>query len=280
MFPAGPKHEPCARARCGVRHAGGVDQTYFRRTGPTTFAATEHVGGAWRTDEQHIAPALGLMAHAVELDRDARRDDGLVLSRVSYDILGVLPLAEVEIDVRVVRPGRSIELVEAVLSHGGRPAVLLRAWLLAGGDTGGLSATDLPRLSAPDEVEEWDPTSVWPGGFIASISLRRDQQHPGRATFWGRTPLPLLDEPASPTAAALGLMDIANGMTVRADPGAVAFPNVDLTAHLFRAPRPGWLGFDTSVSFGATGLGLTSSTLHDEHGPFGTLCQSLTVRPG
>jgi hypothetical protein len=66
---------------------------------------------------------------------------------------------------------------------------------------------------------------------------------------------------------------------VRRDPRSVAFPNVDLTAHLFREPRGGWLGFDTTVSFGADGLGLTSSVVHDEVGPVGTSAQLLTVRP-
>jgi hypothetical protein len=263
-----------------VGHAVPVDQTYFRRTGPTTFAPTEHVGGAWRTDEQHIAPAMGLMAHAVELDLDARRSDGVRLSRLSYDILGVLPLEEVEIEVRVVRPGRTVELVEAVLTHAGRPGVLLRAWLLAGGDTGEVAGTDLPPMPDPESFDEWDPTTVWPGGFIASASLRRDHHGPGRGRFWARSATQLLEEPASATATAMGLLDIANGMTVRADPREVAFPNVDLTAHLLRAPEPGWLGFDTTVSFGPGGLGVTSSVLHDEHGPIGTLSQSLTVRPG
>ena len=68
-------------------------------------------------------------------------------------------------------------------------------------------------------------------------------------------------------------------MTVREDPRAVAFPNVDLTAHFFTEPRGAWVGFDTRVSFGATGMGVTSSVIHDVHGPVGTLNQSLTVRP-
>jgi len=68
-------------------------------------------------------------------------------------------------------------------------------------------------------------------------------------------------------------------MTVRADPGRVAFPNVDLTAHLFRGPAGGWLGFDTTVSFGPTGMGLGNSVLHDSGGPFGVMSQCLTVRP-
>ena len=253
---------------------------YFERTGDTSWTPTRHVGGAWDVDEQHVAPALGLMAHLVEADRDRRRDDGLVLTRLSYDILGTLPMDEVTVEVHVRRPGRTIELVEAVLSHAGRPGVALRAWLLGAGDTAAVAGTDLPRIPGPDEVEPWDPTSVWPGGFIESVDVRRDHQAPGRGSYWVTTDVPLVDEPVSATARAAGLLDIANGMTVRADPAEVAFPNLDLTAHLFRAPAAGWLGFDTTVSFGPSGHGLTSTVLHDEAGPVGTIAQSLTVRPG
>ena len=253
---------------------------YFRRTGETTFAPTEHVGGAWQLDEQHVAPSLGLMTHLVELDHRRRRpDDRFTVSRLSFDILGVLPMEEVEVAVRVVRPGRTIELVEAVLAHAGRPAVQLRAWLVAARDTAAIAGTDLPRLPPPEDMPAWDPTEVWPGGFIAAARLRREQVRPGRARFWVSTDVPLLDEPVSPLAAAAGLLDIANGMTVRAAPTEVAFPNLDLTVHLVREPRPGWLGFDTTVTFGPEGHGLTSSVVHDEDGPLGTLAQVLTVRP-
>jgi Acyl-CoA thioesterase C-terminal domain/Acyl-CoA thioesterase N-terminal domain len=253
---------------------------YFHRTGGSTFRATEHVGGAWALDEQHVAPALGLLAHVVEADRDARRDDGLVVARLSYDILGTMPVDEVETAVRVLRPGRTIELVEATLTHAGRPAVVLRAWLMRPGDTAALSGSDLPRMPGPPELAAWDPSSVWSGGFIATVEIRRELEAPGRGRFWVRTSVPLLDdEPVSGLARAAGLLDLTNGMTVRADPRDVAFPNIDLTAHLFEAPRGEWLGFDTTVSFGAGGLGLTSSTVHDAGGPVGTVAQVLTVRP-
>ena len=257
---------------------------YFERTGPATFRATEHTGGAWSVDEQHIAPALGLLAHVVETDRDARRPesgaDRLPLARLSFDILGTLPVDEVETTVHVRRPGRTIELVEATLIHAGRPAVVLRAWLLEQRDTASVAGTHAAPIPAPADTPEWDPTTVWPGGFIRTARLRRHQTSPGRAHFWVRTDEPLVaDEPVSPTAAAVGLLDIANGMTVREDPGRVAFPNLDLTAYLVREPREGWVGFDTSVTFGDNGIGLTSSVLHDEQGPIGTLGQILTVRP-
>jgi hypothetical protein len=253
---------------------------YFQRLDERRFRATEEVGGAWDTTHQHIAPALGLLVHAVEQDRDARRDDRLRVGRLSYDILGTVPVDAVEVGVRVLRPGRTIELVEAALRHGDRDVVLLRAWLMQPGENARIAGSPLPRLKPPADVTPWDPTTLWPGGFIASTEVRRDQEEPGRARSWVRSTTTLLDEPVSDLARFAGLLDIANGMTVRADPRQVAFPNVDLTAHFFEEPRGEWVGFDTAVSFGTSGLGLTSSVLHDQDGPVGTLAQVLTVRPG
>lgn len=254
--------------------------SYFERLDRVAFRATRHVGGAWNEAEQHIAPALGLLAHVVECDRDARRDDGLVIGRLSYDILGTVPVGDVETSVEVLRPGRTIELVEASLTHGGRTIVRTRAWLMKPQNTTGITGTALPRIAPPEDTEPWDPTTVWPGGFIQSVEVRRTLVEPGRARFWVRTPLPLVDdEKVSGQAYAAGLFDIANGMAVRADPRDVAFPNLDLTAHLFAEPRGEWIGFDTSVSFGSDGVGLTSTVLHDTSGPIGTMSQILTVRP-
>lgn len=253
---------------------------YFERIDEQTFRATEHTGGAWREDEQHISPAIGLLGHLVEQDRDARRDDGLLLARLSYDILGTVPVDLVETEVRVLRPGRTIELVEARMAHGGRDVLVLRAWLLETRDTSAFAGTPLPSIPGPDALPVWSPSEYWPGGFIASVDLRRHLEEPGRGCFWVRTAEPLLaDEPVGPTARVAGLLDLANGMTVRADPALVHFPNVDLTAHLVREPRGEWLGVDVSITFGDSGVGVTSSTLHDESGPLGSLAQCLTVRP-
>ncbi|MDO9458311.1 thioesterase family protein [Nocardioides sp.] len=255
---------------------------YFDRIDERTFTPTEHVGGAWNLDEQHVGPSLGLLCHLVERDHAERRGDRagrLDVTRLSYDILGTLTMDPFTVDVDVRRAGRTIELVEATVTQAGRAAVVLRAWLVQPGDTTSYAGTGLAPIAPPGTMGAWDPTALWAGGFIASAEVRRLQESPGRGAYWVRTVVPLLDEPISPTAAAAGLADIANGMTVRADPAEVVFPNVDLTAHLFRPPSAGWLGFDTTVSFGAGGHGLTSSTLHDESGPFGTLAQVLTVRP-
>lgn len=254
---------------------------YFERLTETVFRATEHVGGAWNTAEQHIAPSLGLLVHCIEMDRNSRRpDDSGVVARVSFDILGTVPVGVVETAVEVLRGGRTIELVQATMRHDGRTIVIARAWLMRTTDTERLAGSPLPGIPGPDEMPSWDPTTVWPGGYIASADVRRNEIAPGRARYWVRTGQPLLDgEPVSKLASAATLFDIANGMAVRVDPGEVAYPNLDLTVHLFDEPRTEWLGFDTSVSFGGNGIGLTHTILHDGRGPIGTISQILTVRP-
>lgn len=253
---------------------------YFERVGASRFRATEHVGGGWNPAEQHIAPALGLLAHAIEADHSARRDDVLTIGRLSYDILGTLPIDIVDIELSVLRPGRTIELVEARLMHEGRTAVIARAWLMQAYDSAPFAGTAFPRIAPPDAMEAWEPATIWPGGFVRTVETRKARSAAGRAVSWIRTDVALIDgERVSLTARALAIVDIANGLTPRAATEAVAFPNLDLTVHLFESPRGDWLGLDTTVSFGPSGIGLTHSVVHDLHGPIGIVSQCLTVRP-
>lgn len=254
--------------------------SYFDRLDATRFVPTRHVSGAWDETMQHIGPALGLLVHAVESDLAARRDDPIVNSRLSYELLGVVPMDVVDVAVEVIRPGRTIELVEATYSHGDRVGIRVRAWLQQPRDTTELAGDGFDPIPGPDEMAPWDPTTVWRGGYLASAQVRRIADAPGRSRYWVRTDVPLIaGEEVGGLARMAALFDIANGMAIRADPEQVHYPNIDLTAHLVRPPRGEWLGYDTRVTFGPGGLGLTSSVIHDEAGPLGTVSQSLTVRP-
>jgi hypothetical protein len=256
------------------------EAAYFEPESDTRFRPTEQVGGGWNPDEQHVAPGMGLLAHAIERDRDARRDDDLRLSRFSCEILGTMPLEPVDVSVSVLRAGRTIELVEARLSHDGRSSLIARAWLTRAYDTTRFAGTALAGIPAVDDIPEWDAAATWPGGFVASVEARRTEHEPGRATYWLRPRFDLVAGAAtSATARLLGLVDLANGVTPRASADDVVYPNLDLAAHVFRPPRGEWIGFDTAVSFGPDGAGVTTSTVHDQDGPVGTVAQGLTVRP-
>ena len=254
---------------------------YYLRLDADRFQPTLHAQGAWNDDEQHMAPVSGLLAHALDCHEPHA---GLALARVSYDILGLIRFAPTTVRVRTVRRGRTIELLEAVATADGRDVVRALAWRLLSQDTAAV-AGGLPRsMPPPERCASFDATAIWAGGYIRSLEiLRAAGSEPGEGRVWVRTAIPLLEgEPVSPAAAYLGLVDTANGMNVRLDPRAWAFPNVDLTVHLFRTPEGGpgcWMGLDTSVTVGASGIGLTSTTLHDERGPVGRAEQILTIRP-
>jgi hypothetical protein len=251
--------------------------SYFLTLGDGTFRATEYTSGAWSVSEQHISPMVGLITHEVER---ALQDDAKSVARLSVDILGVIAVGDFEMAVRVVRPGRTIALVEAQTTQAGRTVALARAWCLAEHDTSSIAGSEIDDMPGPDELPPWDMTSVWPGDYIGSLEVRRlPDAEPGRAIAWVRTPIDLLaGEAVSPLAKWIALVDTANGISVRSSPQQWQFPNVDLTIHLHREPRDPWVGFDSRVTFGASGLGVTSTVLYDIHGPVGHAEQMLTVR--
>lgn len=257
--------------------------SYFTPLGPgpqggRLYRPTQHVQGAWRAEEQHLAPVCGLLVHALE-QHEPRPD--LQPGRVTFDALGVIGLADGEVTVRTVRPGRTIEQVEAAFAVDGRAAVRATLWRLARTDTSVVAGGEPASMPGPDGLPAWQETSVWPGGYIRSLEVRgTPDPEPGRARVWVR-PRPRLveGEQTSALAAWMGVVDTANGVSVRAEPQEWLFPNVDLTVHLFRRPTGEWLGLDTQATFGPDGLGLTSSVLHDVRGPVGRAAQSLTVRP-
>lgn len=255
---------------------------YFERVGADRFRPTEHVSGAWNPDEQHISPMNGLVVAAVDRFVEARGEpDAKVTSRLSIDILGVLPMDEFELRVESVRPGRTIELLEATVVAAGRPAVRTRVWRLLPYDTASVAGGEAPALPSPEGLPSHPIAEVWPGGYIRSVDMRPTAPpRPGRVTAWVTTSTDLIGgEPVSDLARYVGLLDTMNGIAVRESIDDWMFPNVEMSVHLHRQPR-GWdVGFDTTVVFGPDGTGTTSSLLHDHDGHVGSGVQMLTLRP-
>ncbi|EPR75519.1 TesB-like acyl-CoA thioesterase 5 [Leifsonia rubra CMS 76R] len=254
-------------------------QSYYVRHDDTHFESTIHAQGAWNPHEQHMAPVAGVLAHVLE-GFEAR--PGARIARISYEILGLIPAGEFEIVTSMVRPGRTIELVQAEFVAGGRVAVRASAWRLQVSDTTEVAGIVDERMPDPGHASAPVGFSQWPGGYIRSIEARALPDHAaGRGRAWLRTPIPLLSaEPVSEFARLVGLVDTSNGIATRVKPGegGYAFPNVDLQIHLYRMPAGEWLGLQNAVNFGADGVGLTSTVLHDAAGPFGRAEQILTLR--
>jgi len=253
--------------------------SYFERLDDERYRPTAHTGGAWDPDEQHFSPLGGLIVHAIERALAPDRSH-LRISRLSFDILGRIATEDFAIHVATIRPGRTIELVEATVVIGERSVVRGRAWLLIAQDTTKVAGGGAPALPDPDQLASLSLTNIWFGGYVASLDVRPVvPRRPGRGTAWVATEVDLLpEEPIGPLARYVGLVDTANGVAVRAAPGEWMFPNVDLTIHLHRQPRGRWVGLDTTVVFGPDGQGVTSTVLHDRDGQVGHAQQMLTVR--
>lgn len=254
-------------------------RAYFERLDAGTYRATPETGGGWDPEELHFSPLGGLLVHAIRAHASAHGTPGLQLSRVSFDILGRLAIGDYAIQVEISRPGRTIELIRATAAVAGRTVVEARAWMLIASETRAVAGGEPPALPRPATVAPWRMTQHWPGGFVASLDIRAvEQREVGRATAWVTTPVELLAGEPDPVASFVALIDIANGIAPRQKPTEWLFPNVDLTLHLHREPEYSWVGLDTTVVFGPSGLGVTSTVLHDERGPVGVANQAVTVR--
>ncbi|MFC7402510.1 thioesterase family protein [Citricoccus sp. GCM10030269] len=261
----------------------------FQRTAPprvvdgcriSTFDSTVHAQGAWRDDELHMAPVSGLVT--AEILAHAPRPE-LRLARLSFEILGLLHYGPLTVSTQTIRPGRTIELIESTVEAQGRSVLIARAWRLLTGDTSEVSATRDPGLTPLAECHSYpDMAQSWPGGFIRSLDIRvADDHRPGDGRCWITSEVEMIaGEPTADLVRLIGMVDTANGVAafLPTGPGGYTFPNVDLQIHLYREPVGRWLGLATSSHLGTDGIGLTSTVLHDESGPFGHAEQLQTVR--
>ena len=115
---------------------------FYERDGDR-FRATELTRGPWDPGSQHAGPPSALIGRQIEALDDA---DDFQVGRLTFEILRPVPIGPVEVEARVVRPGRRVQLVEASLGDGEQELIRARGWRIR---TGSL---DLPEeLTDPGE---------------------------------------------------------------------------------------------------------------------------------
>ncbi|GGD28475.1 thioesterase family protein [Nocardioides daphniae] len=275
--------------------AGGGDGLYVllkTEDGPDgttyeTFSSSHGVASAWGPI-QHGGPLSGLLTRAME---QCAPREGTRLSRVTVEILGPVPIDEVRVSARVVRPGRRVELVNAVLeardpAGAWRPAATAAAWRLANQPTHDVSRHADPVVALPDDVGVVDTglhlPDVWPrAGFISSVHwhITDHGTDPGTpTTAWLKLLRPLVEgEEPTPTVRLMTVVDVANGVGARLDPMTHTFLNTDVSVHLHAPPSGEWTGIRAETSVGPDGIGLSAGSLHGADGPVGRIAQTLLV---
>jgi acyl-coenzyme A thioesterase PaaI-like protein len=257
-----------------------IDAVYEDRGDDIVFA-TDFSRGPWDPGAQHGGAPAAMLMRAFE-----RVDDGgldLAVARVTYELLRPVPLGELRLSARVVRPGKRVQLLEGALeTKDGLEVVRARA----------LKVARSPVSSGEADPPPPGPESGAPNDFRASeqklfprdamelrfVSGRFYERAP--STCWFRLAVPLVagEEPSGRQRLAAAA-DFPNGIASELSWDEWVFINPDLTIHIERDPVGEWICLDARMRVSAGGVGQSEAVLYDATGRVGRSLQSLYVAP-
>jgi hypothetical protein len=247
--------------------------------------------GPWYKDTQHGSAMLGLLARAIEREP---AEGPVQVARFTADMMRAAPMAPVRTAIRVVRRGRSMDVLEATLAVGDE--VFARASAMRfrmaeidveGSDpprygSGRFTApTEDPRISRPDSL------SSEVEAFHLALAMR---PAPGSESpaLWFRMLHPLVaGEPLSPLVRCAIIADwtysvphmtrmFAEGPSQIMERFSIINPDTSLNLH---RPSVGeWICLDSHIHYGGVGAGTAMAFLHDERGPIGHSSQCILIR--
>jgi Thioesterase-like superfamily len=255
-----------------------VPESFYEPDGDR-FLSTELTRGPWDPDAQHAGPPAALVARELERLEDA---EDFQVGRMTLEIMRAVPIAPLTVRAEVVRPGRSVQLIEATLSDEEGEVMRARAWRLR---TNEVELPDLPRDPPPPgpeagEHRDFPPTGQDVGYHTAMDYLFLDgafmEQGPAKVWMRMRQPLVAGEEP-SPLQRVLAAADSGNGVSQTLDFQRYLFINVDLTVNLERLPQGEWVCLDAVTYPESNGIGLADTLLLDERGRIGRALQTLLI---
>jgi hypothetical protein len=256
-----------------------VPEAFYEQRGDS-FVAGELTRGPWDPGAQHAGPPAGLLGRAIEGLDGA---DEFHVGRVTFEILRPVPIGPVRVEAEVVRPGRSVQLVEASLFGEEGELIKARAWRIRKGEVeipAGLLSTETPPGPGEGSEAEFFETGQDAGYHTAMEwrAVRGGFLEPGPATFWMRMGCELVaGEEPTPLQRTLVIADIGNGISAVLAHGRYLFINVELSVHLERLPAGEWVCVDAVTLPRPTGVGTAESVLYDERGRIGRAVQALLI---
>lgn len=250
-----------------------MDLSLFEADGdalrPTNIARS-----MWSDNQMHGVAISGALSRAIErCVTDAGRDD-LRPARMTVDLFRPATMDPCLVTTEVVREGRRICLVDALLTQGGERVARASAIFL------------MPSASAPGEV--WEPTDrpAPPPLDVAPVSSEprvpyfhsdagwtqtfADHQNGSRKASWN-TGLPVVaGEEVTPFQAVAAMADGASLVTNWGDQG-VEYINTDITLTLARVPEGVEVGLAAEDRVEHDGIAVGTATLFDRAGTLGTV---------
>ena len=252
---------------------------------PGRFTTT--VSDAWTLV---VIPQGGIVAAiAARAMAEALGDPGQTLRTFTAVFAAQVAAGPVEVEVAVLRRGRSMSQLTATVRNPGAAAGLT-AIAAFGAPRRGFDFTELvmPVVPGPDGLRgfrdplpdgvdfEFDrpPMPFWEEVIEARPAIGRPPwepfvEGPAESAYWYRLDNPplLADDRVDPVASLVlcDTMPGAVGQKLGPDSGSWFGPSVDLTIHLFGAPRPGWLLAHNRARHAGDGYASVDMALWDPH---------------
>jgi len=238
--------------------------------------------GPWSPDALHGGPVAALLAGEAQ----QALGPSTPVSRLTIDLERPVPLADLRISSKIVRPGRKVQVAEVEI-HAADGTRLARATALGvrraeaplpdgvlgpvGGVDLGIGDAEPPIMYRPDDLDYYHLDAMdwggerWDGDVI---------------TTWMRLSVPVLaGREVSPLERVAAAADFMNGISSRLPFGEWVFINPDLTIAVHRAAVGEWIGVRAVTRLDPLGVGTAEADLFDEQGRVGHALQNLLVEP-
>ena len=228
--------------------------------------------GPWNPRYLHGGPTAALLAHVLEAER---RDEALFLARVTVDLFKPVPHELLKSEVRTLRSGNRIQVVDAQLSADGSAVARASGVFLrrsAASDPVFMPLRELPSwrtlpesyaLGRPDEPEE---------RFHRAVEARRlEIPFQGRPMIvWVRAPFDFVPGvPLSAIERVAAVADFVNAFGSMSAARGKSFINADLSLYLFRELEGEWVCLESVGRGDRDGIATSNINLHDERGLLG-----------
>ena len=228
----------------------------------------------------------GLLARAVERQVS---DPDLQPARLTVDLLRPVAPQPLQVDAHVVRQGRRLQLVDALMIQEGTMVARASALFLRRGEhtTGTVWTSPISMPAVPDEsvalpneipmfLQSYgrDPVNGSPGVGV-------DQwRHNGQKFAWVRETKFLIDnEELTPFTRAAMAADMTSSLTNWSTAG-LQFVNADYTLSLSRLPKGAHIGLAAVTHYGQSGVATGVATIFDREGPIGSGMATALSNPG
>jgi hypothetical protein len=242
----------------------------------------------WSDEAQHGGPPVGLLARAIE---KVPTVVAMQVVRLTVDLFREVPVnLPLTLETDVVRDGRRIQVVDAVILAAGRRVA--RASGLKIRTTDVAIPSPNARWEQPAGPEEAELVSWGRFGF-ENTDHERFHSHgieirtigdsfltPGEGLSWVRLTVPVVEgEETTPLVHTATLSDVGNGNSMALDGRKWLYVNPDVNLSLHRLPEGEWLGMRSLAHQHPAGIGYADSLIFDRFGPIGRVGQSQILEP-